>query len=126
METKFIYTGIRVKNMDESINFYTKILNMKLLKRYRIEKNKGEVAYLCTDDCNFYLELNYYDKESPFYTEYILGEALDHLAFKVKNLDETIKELRNKGISILTEIKVENERWIYIQDPNGIWIELYE
>ena len=41
----FIYTGIRVKDMDESIAFYTKTLNMTVAeKRERTELTEGEVV----------------------------------------------------------------------------------
>jgi 4-hydroxyphenylpyruvate dioxygenase-like putative hemolysin len=40
----------------------------------------------------FTLELNYYPKESPYYTEYVVGEGLDHLAFNVDDLTEALEE----------------------------------
>ncbi|MEM0075012.1 MAG: VOC family protein [Conexivisphaerales archaeon] len=57
MKTKFQYTGIRVKNLDESIKFYTELLGMKLLSRKRVEENKGELATLSTDNGDFYKDL---------------------------------------------------------------------
>jgi lactoylglutathione lyase len=126
MKAKFVYTGIRVKDLDESIKFYTEILSMKLTHRAKIKETKGEIAVLEDDDDGKMLELNYYDKESPFYVDYEVGEALDHLAFKVDNLDKTIEELNKRGIKIELEIKSGDIRWIYIKDPNGIWIEIYE
>ncbi|MEM0287163.1 MAG: VOC family protein [Nitrososphaerota archaeon] len=126
MKTKFQYTGIRVKNLDESIKFYTELLGMKLLSRKRVEENKGELATLSTDNGDFYLELNHYDRDSQFYSEYIVGEALDHLAFRVSNLAEAINEAKKQGNNLLAEIKTRKSRWVYIQDPNGIWIEFLE
>jgi methylmalonyl-CoA/ethylmalonyl-CoA epimerase len=99
MKAKFVYTGIRVKDLDESIKFYTEILSMKLTHRAKIKETKGEIAVLEDDDGKM-LELNYYDKESPFYVDYEVGEALDHLAFKVDNLDKTIEELNKRGIKL--------------------------
>jgi catechol 2,3-dioxygenase-like lactoylglutathione lyase family enzyme len=98
---------------------------MKLMHRAKIKETKGEIAVLEDDDGKM-LELNYYDKESPFYVDYEVGEALDHLAFKVDNLDKTIEELNKRGIKIELEIKSGDIRWIYIKDPNDIWIEIYE
>jgi len=39
-----MYTGIRVKNLDESIKFYTEVMRMEVKERYPIESNNSEVA----------------------------------------------------------------------------------
>lgn len=125
MKTKFVYVGIRVKDLQRSIDFYTKLLGMKVLNRYKIEQTKGEIVNLESENSGFILELNYYETDSPYNTEYIVGEGLDHLAFKVDNLDKALEEARLSGHPTILEIKTENSRWAYIEDPNGIWIELY-
>jgi Lactoylglutathione lyase and related lyases len=124
MEFKFAYVGIRVIDLDKSIDFYTNILNMKLLRRHAIKETDGEIAVL--ESGGSLIELNYYSKKSRFYTEYTPGEELDHLAFQVKNLDSAVEELNKKGYPIELEIRSGRSRWIYIKDPNGIWIELFE
>src|SRR5579884_4246218 len=64
MKTRFVYTGIRVKDMTESVEFYTNLLGMKLLRRHKIDKTKGEIAVLTSENQDFYLELNWYEKDS--------------------------------------------------------------
>ena len=56
MKTEFIYVGIRVKDLEESIKFYTKVLGMKLMERQRIEETKGDVAGLQSGEMKFALE----------------------------------------------------------------------
>jgi len=73
----------------------------------------------------FTLELNYYDKNSPYYTEYTVGEGLDHLAFGVDDLNRTLENARKSGYRIISEMKANETRWAYIEDPNGIWIEVF-
>ncbi|MGI0091315.1 MAG: VOC family protein [Nitrososphaerales archaeon] len=41
MRAKFSYTGIRVKDLEKSIEFYTKILGMKITGRSRIDQTGG-------------------------------------------------------------------------------------
>jgi len=41
---KLTYTGIEVRDMDESVKFYSKVMKMKLLDRHRIPETGGEVA----------------------------------------------------------------------------------
>jgi len=125
MKAKFTYVGIRVTNVQESIDFYTKLLGMKLIDRSKIEQTKGETIVLQSPESGLILELNYYEKDSPFNTEYIVGEALDHLAFKVDNLDKALEEARKAGYRVLLEMQSKEGRWAYIEDPNGIWIEVF-
>jgi methylmalonyl-CoA/ethylmalonyl-CoA epimerase len=125
MKTKFFYVGIRVKDLQQSIDFYVNVLGMNLKARHRINETKGEIAALESGDDVFALELNYYEEDSPYYTPYIVGEELDHLAFKVDNLDEALREAKSLGYPCIQEIKTTKYRWAYIEDPNGIWIELF-
>lgn len=125
MKTKFTYVGIRVKDLQKSINFYTKLLGMKVVYKHQIEQTKGKIVNLESENSNFVLELNYYEKDSPYNTEYVVGEGLDHLAFTVDDLDKAIEEAKMSGHPKILEIKTKKMRWAYIEDPNGIWIELF-
>jgi lactoylglutathione lyase len=125
MKAKFTYVGIRVTNVQKSIDFYTKLLGMKVTGRGKNEQTKGEYVALQSEDGGFILELNYYEKDSPFNTKYTVGEGLDHLAFKVDNLDKALEETRSAGYRVILEMKANGGRWAYIEDPDGIWIELF-
>jgi len=124
MKTKFIYVGIRVKDLDESIKFYTEVLGMMLTSRQRIEETKGDVAGLRSGRDQFALELNHYDDDSPYNVKYAVGEGLDHLAFKVDDIDDAVREAKRAGYTLTHEVRTKRSRWVFIKDPNGIWIEL--
>lgn len=126
VKAKFTYVGIRVKDVGKSIEFYSKLLGMKVMGRSKIPQTKGETAGLISEEGGFVLELNYYPKESPHYSEYVAGEGLDHLAFKVDDLDKALEEAEKAGHRTMLEIKAEGGRWAYIEDPNGVWIELFQ
>jgi len=126
VEAKFAYVGIRVKGIEESVRFYTKLLGMKETGRNKIESTKGEVAGLESSDGKLVLELNYYEKKSPYYVKYAVGEGLDHLAFSVADLDGVLRQAKKLGYANVHEVKTEKSRWAYVEDPNGIWIELFE
>ena len=126
MRPKFTYVGIRVKDMDESIAFYTKMFEMELQGKYKIDTTKGEVASLVSQKDGFPLELNYYSKGSPFYRKYTVGEGLDHLCFQVDDLDKTLAKAKEEGHRVLQEVKTKTSRWAYIEDPNGIWLEIVQ
>jgi len=125
MKAKFTYVGIRVTNVQKSIDFYTKLLGMKVTGQGKIEQTKGETVTLQTEEGGFILELNYYEKDSPYNTPYSAGEGLDHLAFKVDNLDKALEETRSAGYRVILEMKANGGRWAYIEDPDGNWIELF-
>ncbi len=125
MKTKFEYVGIRVTNLDKSIEFYTGLLGMRIIGRSKMEQTKGETVGLKTEDGSFVLELNYYEKDSPYYTEYNAGDGLDHMGFKVDGLDKALEEAEKAGYPTILSMKSNDARWAYIQDPDGNWIELY-
>lgn len=122
---RFVYTGIRVRNLKKSIRFYTKFFGMKVIAKGKIPSTKGQIAVLKNDDSAQELELNYY----PNNVTYETGEELDHLAFEVDDLDALLKKLELDGIKPVTGVitgGVRWSRWCYIADPDGIWIELNE
>jgi lactoylglutathione lyase len=125
MKTKFTYVGIRVTNPRKSIDFYTKLLGMKIINRGKIEQTKGETIALQGQGGGFVLELNYYEQDSPYNTKYVVGEGLDHLAFKVENLDKALEEARKAGYPPVLQMKSPEGKWAYIEDPDGNWIELF-
>jgi len=125
LQGKFTYVGIRVKDLEKSIDFYTKVLGMKVTGRGKIDKTKGETVGLQSEDGGFTLELNYYEPDSPHAANYVVGEGLDHLAFKVDDLDKALHEAQALKHPTKLDVKVEGGRWAYIEDPNGIWIELF-
>jgi lactoylglutathione lyase len=125
MKSKFTYVGIRVTDLQKSIEFYTKLLGMKVTGRGKNKQTKGEFAGLQSEKDGFILELNYYEKDSPYNTKYTVGEGLDHLAFKVDDLDKALEEARSAGHRTILEMKADSSRWAYIEDPDGIWIELF-
>jgi lactoylglutathione lyase len=126
MKADFKYVGIRVTDLDRSIGFYTKVLGMKVAGRAKIEQTKGEVVSLQSEKGGFTLELNYYEKGSPYNTHYSAGEGLDHLAFQVDDLDNALEEAHLAGHKTVLDVKAEGGRWAYIQDPDGNWIELWK
>ena len=125
------YTGIRVRDMDASIRFYTEVLGMRVVeKRERTPPTEGEVVTLKSPDGDQLLELNWYAEGSRFGPPYVNGEELDHLAFDVDNLDRAVADLVSKGVEVVIR-PGEIGGWYgwreaFAKDPNGIWIELLQ
>lgn len=125
MKTKFTYVGVRVTDLEKSLDFYTKLLGMTLINRGKIAITKGETAALQSEKGGPVLELNYYEKDSPYNVRYSSGEGLDHLAFKVEELDKALEEAEKAGCKTLLKLEQDGGRWAYIEDPDGTWIEIF-
>ena len=125
MKGKLTYTGIRVKDLDASVKFYTTVLGMKEAGRSTIDTAKGTVVNLVSEDGGHPLELNHYEKGSPFDTKYDVGEGLDHLAFRTGDLKKAVREFRHAGIRVVDGPHGNpHAAWVYIRDPDGLWLEI--
>jgi lactoylglutathione lyase len=125
MKAKLTYTGIRVKDLAKSADFYTRVLGMTESGRSKIPESHGESVQLTSETGGPVLELNFYEKGTTFDTKYVPGEGLDHLAFQVPDLDAFLRDAKKAGISQILEMKSGPNRWVYVEDPNGLWIEVF-
>jgi catechol 2,3-dioxygenase-like lactoylglutathione lyase family enzyme len=119
-----MYTGIRVKNLDESLRFYTEVMGMKIKERYENPATNGEVAVVWSKEGGPEIELNYYKEGSKYNESYESGQELDHLAFWLgDDYDNFLSEAKTKGYDTVLEGKSpENHHYAFIKDPNGIYI----
>ncbi len=120
---RLLHTSITVKNMDESIRFYTEKLGLSLLGRREIKQNNAEIAFLAAPNTDHRIELTWWrDKK-----DYLEGDQLDHIAFGVEDLDQTVRRMREQGVEVAKEpYTLGSSRIAFIKDPNGIWLELIE
>src|SRR5690606_34273933 len=92
---------LRVGNLDRSIQFYTEILGMELLRRQDYPGGKFTLAFLGygPEDTHTVLELTYnWGVES-----YDLGEGYGHIALGVEDIYATCEALRKAGAKIVRE-----------------------
>lgn len=123
MRARFRYTGIRVRDLDRSLDFYTNVLGMKVIGGGTMPHG-GRFVHLRTPGSQQRLELNWYPRGSRFYSGYRGGEELDHLAFVVDDVRKAFKELVRKGAEVAVDPAHSEGTEVYVKDPDGIWIEL--
>jgi len=123
MKFQFHYTGIRVKDLKESLDFYVEVLGMKVIGKGTMPHG-GKYVHLRGKGSKQTLELNWYPEGSKFYTEYTSGEELDHLAFVVKDKEKAFNALVKKGAEVAVGPKDSKGTELYVKDPNGIWLEI--
>jgi lactoylglutathione lyase len=123
---RYLHTSIFVNDMQQSIDFYTEKLGMKLLDGPYHYPGNADMAFV-GDDWDAYIELVYDLEDHP---PYELGNRYEHLALEVEgNLEAYVSGLKAKGVKILKDVKrsPSGTRAIaFIEDPNGIPVELLE
>lgn len=116
---------IRVKNIEESLKFYTELLNMTVEKKKRLED--CWLYFLTDEEGTSQLELTVND-ENPA-NGYNIGTGFGHIAFSVKSLDEFTQKLKNLGYEYLYEpfdLNGKGTKIAFVKDPDGYEIELIE
>ena len=131
MRFRMTYVGIRVKDMEESLHFYTEIMGMGIVEPMAATPpTQGKVATLQSPNSDQLLELNWYEPGTRFGPPYANGEDLDHLAFECDDVARAVEELRGKGVEVVVRPKEigSSVGWneAFVKDPNGIWIELLQ
>lgn len=122
---KFLHTSITVRNLEESLRFYTGVLGLEFERRRPIPENRAEIAFVRDRDSGARVELTFWEGK----TAYDAGEQLDHLAFEVDDLDAFLARARAQGVRIAKEpyrLAGGSGRLAFVLDPNDVWIELIE
>ena len=125
-----VHTSIRTSNMERSIGFYTKFLGLTLLGRHEIPQNDAEIAFLQDPEGKgSKLELTFYRKQKKFTQAEYKDRVFDHNAFEVKDMKQTIAQLKKNKVTITDEpyqLRPGGSFIAFIEDPDGTLIELIE
>ncbi len=122
---RLVYFGIRVKNLKRSLQFYTRVLGMRVVHQGTM-RHGGVFVHLKKPGSTQRLELNYYPPGNRFYEKYRSGTEMDHIGFWAKDVDRAYAKLLSKGArKAVAPFRNGKERLAYVKDPDGIWIELF-
>ena len=125
--SRFLHTMLRVGDLQRSVDFYTKQLGMKELRRRDVPDGKYTLAFVGygDEDSATVLELTYnYGVE-----RYEHGGAFGHLAVGVPDVAAACEKLRAAGTKITREpgpVKFGTTIIAFIEDPDGYKIELIQ
>ena len=100
---KVDHIGIAVKSIDEALKFYEDVLGIKCVSQEIVEEQKVKVAFLPVGDTEVEL-LESTDEDGPV-AKFIekKGEGIQHIAYKVDDIEKAIEELKAKGIRMIDE-----------------------
>lgn len=123
---RFAHVMIRVNDLQESIDFYTKMFGMKLQKKTENPEYKYTLAFLgYTDEPNSetLIELTYNWGRA----EYNQGDAFGHLCFRVDDVYRACERIEAQGGVVTRKpgpVKGGTTVIAFVRDPNGYQIEL--
>ena len=118
---KFLHTMVRVRDIDQSLDFYCNKLGMIEKRRMDIEAGRFTLIFLAAPETpDAELELTYnWDPE-----EYGEGRNFGHLAFSVNNIYETCQHLMDNDVVINRPPR--DGRMAFVRSPDNISIELLQ
>ena len=122
---KFLHSMIRVRNLEKALDFYTRLLGLKLTEERRLDD--CTLYFLTDEESGVQVELTYND-ETPE-EGYVNGNAFGHFAFYCDNLDEFTNKVTALGYKYLYEpfdLNGKGSKIAFIKDPDGNEIELIE
>ena len=122
---RILHTMLRVGNLEQSIEFYTTVLGMKLLRQKDYPDGKFTLAFVGygPESENSVIELTYnWDTD-----HYDLGSGYGHIALEVDDVYQACDEIRQRGGKIIREAGPMNAGTTiiaFVEDPDGYPIEL--
>ena len=120
------HTMIRVFDQEQTLDFYTRILGMKILRQNEYPEGRFTNTFIGYqgEDEGTTIEMTYnWDREDP----YDMGNAWGHLALKVSDVYATADYLKSQGVEFVREpgpMKAGTRIIAFFKDPNGYVIEL--
>lgn len=123
---KYLHTMVRVRDLDQSLDFYCSKLGLKETDRYESDAGRFTLVFLsASEDSDTKgqgpeLELTYnWDPES-----YDGGRNFGHLAYAVDNIYETCQSLLDAGVTINRPPRCGH--MAFVRSPDGISVELLQ
>ena len=131
MVEKIDHIGIAVKSIRETSELLSNILGLKVAGEEIVEEQKVKVAFLSLGDSELEL-LESTSPEGPI-ARFIKkkGEGIQHIAFRVNNIEEVLEKLKKEGVRLIDEkprygaggAKI---AFLHPKSTNGILVELCE
>ena len=97
------HIGIAVKNLNETIRYYEDVLGLKCYSIEEVEDQKVKTAFFKVGGTKIEL-LESMEKGGPI-DKFIekRGEGVHHIAFAVKDIRKSLKEIESKGIELINK-----------------------
>lgn len=122
---KFLHTMLRIADLEKSVEFYTKVMGMKEIRRSVNEAYRYTLVFVGYAEDEAQLELTYnWDK-----TDYDIGTAYGHIALQFDDIYATCEKIKQLGGNVTREpgpVAGGTTEIAFITDPDGYKIELIQ
>ena len=128
---KIDHLGIAVKNIEEGKKFWTDILGLAFEGSETVEAQKVTTAFFPVGESEVeLLESTAPDGPVAKYIEK-KGEGIQHVAFRVEDIETALKELKEKGVRLIDETPRKGAvgariAFLHPKSTNGVLVELCE
>ncbi|XP_069117789.1 lactoylglutathione lyase-like [Argopecten irradians] len=144
----FQQTMMRIKDPKASLEFYTKVMGMRLLKKLDFENMKFSLYFLAYNDgteipddekektrycfnqvATLELTHNWGTESDPEFSSYHNGNTeprgFGHIGMVVPNVEEACQRFEEMGVKFIKKPNDGKMKGLaFIQDPDGYWIEI--
>jgi len=131
MIEKISHIGIAVKSMEEALSVFRDGIGLEVISTDEVETQKVRVAFLPVGETRFEL-LEPTADDSPI-AKYLesRGEGIHHIALKVTNIEESLAQLKEKGVRLVNEEPVPGAHgtriaFLHPKGTRGVMLELVE
>jgi methylmalonyl-CoA/ethylmalonyl-CoA epimerase len=126
---KIDHLGIAVKSIEEGKNFWTDVLGLKFEGSETVTEQKVTTAFFPVGESEVEL-LESTEPDGPI-AKYLekKGEGIQHIAFRVENIDAALDELKEKGVRLIDakpRIGAGGAKiaFLHPKSTNGVLVEL--
>jgi len=122
---RLLHTMLRVSDLNRSIQFYTEVLGMRLLRRQEYPRGKYTLAFVGYGDENDNTVIEF--TQNWEVSEYELGDAFGHISIEVDDVYVSAEKIRKQGGKVIREPGPMNAGTTvvaFFEDPDGYQIEL--
>ncbi|NOY78524.1 MAG: VOC family protein [Calditrichaeota bacterium] len=127
MNLKADHFAFEVSDLDASIDFYSRILGLKVLSKMVDSDHHEAFAFLELEGANLELlqRLDENNLPLPFQRPPIQPPFCPHLAIRSENLEGLLAELQKKGVPVVKDLQEipGQVKWFYVSDPDHNVIE---
>lgn len=123
MVTRLLHTRYRVADLGRTVDFYTKVLGLREIRRHKSPRG-SELVFLETPGSEEHIEICQYDGSGPV----IVGPDLTHLAFEVADLEAFAIHSAALGYPLSDGPTISDSGTVFafIDAPEGYEIELIQ
>jgi methylmalonyl-CoA/ethylmalonyl-CoA epimerase len=128
---KIDHIGVAVNSISEGKNFWTQVLGLEFEGTETVGAQKVTTAFLPVGESEVEL-LESTDPDGPI-AKFISkkGEGIQHVAFRVDNIEKALKELKEKGVKLIDETPRKGAggaliAFLHPKATNGVLVELCE